>query len=207
MSKNIRTISFVIAIAGGCAGEAAFWLLPENIGLRALFKAITGACIIIFALCCRDRHERDFRWIITALVLASIADVVIGFLFPVGVALFALAHICLIILFWKKTPPGRTKLIIWGIVSAVIIVLILILGSGQGLFVYCVAIYAPILLLMVFTAIGQTGLIRIAAFMFFTSDLLLTIYQWKQIHPLLHVVYMGLFYASLLMLAYKSGKS
>lgn len=63
------------------------------------------------------------------------------------------------------------------------------------------AAYAPVLLLMLFAAQKQKGMLRIAAIIFFVSDLLLTFYQWKHLHMSIHIIYMGLFYLALLLFA------
>ena len=194
-------IFFLIAVISACLSETVYWVWPENIVIRAICKAIFAVCILAAVLFCADHKNPGFKWIFTFLVLACAADVVIVFLFPAGAGLFALAHICLIILFYKKRPLDRKKWIIWGIISAIAVAAILLLGSEMGIYAYGAAVYAPILLLMVVTAAGQKGVIRIAAFLFFVSDLLLALYQWKHIHPVLHVVYMLLFYAALLMFA------
>lgn len=153
-----------------------------------------------------DRRNPDFKWIAAAVGAASAADVVIVSSFPVGAGLFAAAHICLIILFYQNLPLARRSWIIWGIVSACLAAAILVLGFEKGIYAFGAAAYAPILLLMVFTAKGQKGLRRIAAFLFLASDLMLAIYQWKHIHITLHVGYMALFYTALLMFAWSAGR-
>ena len=146
------------------------------------------------------RKEKKQYLLLAAIVSACLADVVIVPLFPAGVALFAIAHICLIIVFCRKEPLHKTDWIIWIAISIAVVTMILILGSGMGIYAYGAAVYAPVLLLMAVSAVRQKGRIRMAGILFFSSDLLLAIYQWKQIHPVIHILYMGLFYAALILL-------
>ena len=203
MEKKLRICSIALAVAGACCSEAAYWIWPEQTGIRTICKAVTAVCILACAFFGGNRKGREFRWIIAALAAACAADVIIVASFPIGAGLFALAHICLIILFYKENPLSRRSWILWGIISACLVALILALGSEMGIYAYGAAVYAPILILMVFTAKGQKGFRRAAAFIFLASDLLLALYQWKHIHPALHVIYMGLFYAAMLMFAWR----
>ena len=204
MEKRLKLYFTVIAAAGACCSEAAYWIFPENPGIRTICKAVTAVCILACAVSGGNRKGREFWWMIAALAAACAADVIIVSSFPAGAGLFALAHLCLIILFYKQMPLTRKRWLIWGIISACLVGVILAAGSGMGIYAYGAAVYAPILILMVFTAINQRGIRRIAAFVFFSSDLLLALYQWKHIHPALHVIYMGLFYAAMLMFAWRN---
>ena len=198
--RVISTMSLILAIACGCLGEAAYWAFPEQQGLRTILKAITAFSIILFAACRQMRKEKKQYLLLAAIVSACLADVVIVPLFPAGVALFAIAHICLIIVFCRKEPLHKTDWIIWIAISIAVVTMILILGSGMGIYAYGAAVYAPVLLLMAVSAVRQKGRIRMAGILFFSSDLLLAIYQWKHIHPVIHILYMGLFYAALILL-------
>jgi len=203
MNSKLKIISAVLAAVGACCSEAAYWIFPDNPGIRTICKAVAAVCILICGFSGENRKGRRFWWTMAALAAACAADVIIVSSFPVGAGLFALAHICLVILFYKYKPLTRKRWLIWGIISACLAAAILAVGSGMGIYAYGAAVYAPILILMVFTAIDQRGICRIAAFIFLASDLLLALYQWKHIHPVLHVIYMGLFYAAMLMFAWR----
>ena len=193
-------MSLIIAIAGGCLGETAYWAFPEQPWLRTILKVITAFSIVLFAACRQIRQERKQYLLLAAIVSACLADVVIVHLFPAGVILFAIAHICLIVLFYRREPLHKTDWIIWIAISIAVVTMILIFGSGMGIYAYGAAVYAPVLLLMAVSAVRQKGRIRIAGILFFFSDLLLALYQWKHIHPAIHILYMGLFYAALILL-------
>ncbi|MBR3402145.1 MAG: hypothetical protein IKG67_07880 [Parasporobacterium sp.] len=203
MEKRVKLCFAILAAIGACCSEAAYWIFPENPGIRTICKAVTAVCILACAFSGGNRKGREFWWTMSALAAACAADVIIVSSFPVGAGLFALAHICLVILFYKQRPLTRRRWLIWGGISACLVAVILALGSGMGIYAYGAAVYAPILILMVFTAINQKGIRRIAAFIFLASDLLLALYQWKHIHLALHVIYMGLFYAAMLMFAWR----
>jgi len=190
-----------VAIAGGIAGEAAWWISPELTGLRTLCKAVTAAGIIAYALCFQQIRTPRWNWGLLSILCACVGDVVIVHIFVLGAVLFALAHIGFIICFSRSVSLHKAAWAAWGAVSAAAVILVLILGAGRGIYAYGAAVYAPILLLMTFYAAKQQGVVRIAAFLLFASDLLLALYQWSHIHPVLHVIYMSLFYAALLLLA------
>lgn len=183
------------------AGELAFWTAPDQIWLRTVCKVVTAAAVLLCAFVCRKQKEEGFWWIFFALLFAGIGDIVIVFSFLAGAGMFALAHIFLIILFLRRNPLSRKSWIIWGVISAVLAAVVLIVGREKGFYAYGAAAYAPILLLMVFAAKGQRGMLRTGACIFFVSDLLLALYQWKHIHGSLHVIYMALFYIALVMFA------
>lgn len=199
--RVLRIVSLVVAVAGACCTEAAFWMYPERPDIRNICKIVTVVFILLYALLCRNRKEWGFAWIFFALVLASLADVLIVTSFYVGAGLFALAHICLIIMFCKKRRLSGRKWILWGVISAAVVAMVLILGSSKAWVSYGAAAYAPILLLMVFAAVGQPVILRNAAIIFLVSDLLLAVYNSLSKLFFIHIIYMGLFYAALLIFA------
>ena len=70
-----------------------------------------------------------------------------------------------------------------------------------------VAAYAPVLLLMAFSSGKQPIRVRVSAMMFLTSDLLLGLYSTLLKDPMIHVVYMLLFYLALLLLTLSSSRA
>lgn len=137
------------------------------------------------------------------------ADIVITFHFSLGLGLFLLSHVMLTYLFQRRRPMSLGKWIQWGILSAALAALIILFYvPSHGLIGWGVAVYAPVLLLMVFSSGKQPIRIRVSSSMLLISDLLLGMYATLLNDPMIHVVYMFLFYIALLLIAtYSSNNS
>ena len=96
----------------------------------------------------------------------------------------------------------KGKWIQWAILSVVVSGLIIWrMVPTMGAPAWAAAIYAPVLFLMGYSAGGQAVRVRYAARMFVVSDLLLGTYFTVLPDPLVHVIYMLLFYLALLLMA------
>ena len=130
------------------------------------------------------------------------ADIVISIHALAGIVLFTLCHLALITCFLHSCRLSGGKWLQWAAValplSAVIMVFFAPSSGSAG---WAAAVYAPILLLMSFTSAGQPIRIRVGATFFVVSDLLLGLFFTLVNHPVIHVVYMCLFYLALLLLA------
>ncbi|MCR4883670.1 MAG: hypothetical protein K6A68_08875 [Clostridiales bacterium] len=98
---------------------------------------------------------------------------------------------------------SRAQWIQWAILSLIVACLILLAFASQlGMKAWAVAVYAPVLLLMVYSVSWQTPRIRYAAGFFLVSDFLLGAFLvgvWPD--PLAHILCMALFSISLMLFA------
>lgn len=102
----------------------------------------------------------------------------------------------------------RGRWIQWAVVAlALDTLIILFYVPGHGMTGWVIAAYAPVLLLMAFTCGAQPLRIRVSALLFLISDLLLGLYAMLLAEPMIHVVYMFLFYIALLMLTLGPSRS
>ena len=185
--------------------EAAYWFLADQPALRALWKAVVGA-VLIAVFFRRNKSEGSFAdSVFPGLLAVVLADIVICFSFPAGVLVYLLAHILLIAFFQRRAPMRRARWAQWAVVSVAAFVLIVWrFVPARGLEAWMAAVYAPVLLLMSFSAEGQKVRLRRASWMFLASDLLLGVFVTFVGDPAVHAVYMLLFYMSMLLMA--SGK-
>ena len=87
MEKRLKLYFTVIAAAGACCSEAAYWIFPENPGIRTICKAVTAVCILACAVSGGNRKGREFWWMIAALAAASKLSLI---MIPVAIPLIAL---------------------------------------------------------------------------------------------------------------------
>ncbi|MBE6017700.1 MAG: lysoplasmalogenase, partial [Lachnospiraceae bacterium] len=199
--KVLSCISCGMAISSAVFSELAFCLAGDDPSLRTICRTTAAVFIIIFAFLRKRAKEWGFIWIFAAVILGELADVFIGYSFITGVVLFAACHICLVIAFQRRKKLRRIQWIIWAAVSSGAIVAVLLFSGKAGTFTYGAAAYAPILVLMLVSSFNVDRMINIAAGMFFISDLMLALYQTKHLHISIHIIYMALFYAAMLLFA------
>ena len=187
--------------------EVAFWFFADQTWVRAVWKAIAALCFLaVFIL--THRKENLLHSLFPFLLTAVVADVVITFHFISGLCLFLLAHVLLSVQFLRSAPMSLGKWIQWALVSAVLSAMIIFFYvPSHGLIGWGVAVYAPVLLLMTFSSGAQPIRLRAGAMMFLLSDLLLGMYATLLNEPIVHVVYMVLFYVALLVVAISPTRS
>ncbi len=182
--------------------EAAFWFFADQTAVRALWKAAAGA--ILIALFFRRRSDgkplRDTLF--PGLLTAVFADVIICFSFAAGVCIYLLAHVLLITSFLRRVPMRKGRWGQWAVVSLAVFGLIVWHFVPRiGLEAWMVAIYAPVLLLMNYSAEMQPFRVRYAARLFVISDVLLGVFVTMLGDPVIHATYMLLFYLALFLMA------
>ncbi len=186
--------------------EAAFWLFADQTFQRMFWKALLAVALIALFLIRHWRETRAFL-LLPGFVLLLLADVVICQWFLQGMLLFLLAHGLFVFAFLYRSPMPKKMWIQWALVSVLAAALILFgFLKTVGPLAWAAAVYAIVLLLMNYSVGGQPHRIRLAARLFLFSDILMGVYLTVYSEPIVHIVYMLLFDAALLMIGvYKTG--
>ena len=188
--------------------EAAYWFFADQAWVRILWKAITALSFVLLFFQLHEKKDRLLQTFFPSVLLAAVADVVISIHFFAGAALFLLCHALLTCQFQRRAPLSRGKRIQWAVVAVMLEALIILFYvPAHGAIGWAVAIYAPVLLLMAFSSGNQSLRVRVSAILFLISDLLLGLYGTLLTDPMIHVIYMFLFYTALLMLTLSSAHS
>ncbi|MBR0407869.1 MAG: hypothetical protein IJI53_07520 [Clostridia bacterium] len=177
-------------------GEQDGWLVSMDASGRKTYSAFLSD------LSLRDAFymERCNQTTVLALMLAG--DLVITVHFVSGAVLFLLAHAVLIFRFLRQRPLSLGKWVVWLVLSlSRAAVIVLFYAPSYGWMAWGAAVYTAVILLTILTASGQPFRTRISVFMFAASDFLLILYSVLLHDPLIHALYMGLFYIALLSLA------
>ena len=181
--------------------EIAFWFFADQLWIRIAWKVVAALCFIALFFLLHQNEKKLSRSFFPSIVLAVMADVVISIHFIAGVILFLLCHISLAYQFLRNASMSKGKWIQWAVVSSVLVAMIILFYvPDHGAVGWSVAIYAPVLLLMTFSAANNPVRVRVSAIMFLISDALLGLYGTLMSAPIIHVVYMFLFYLALLIL-------
>lgn len=186
--------------------EAAYWFFADQEWVRLAWKVLTALCFLALFLMFHRTEGGLLHSFFPSILLAVVADVVISIHFAAGAALFLLCHGVLSFQFQRRSPLSLGKWIQWAVVSVMLVIpIILFYVPDHGAMGWAVAVYAPVLLLMAFSSGSQPVRVRVSAILFFTSDLLLGLYGTLLNDPMIHVVYMFLFYTALLLLTLSPG--
>lgn len=187
--------------------EAAFWFLADRVLYRVIAKAVMGAALILLYFLRRDKGEPLKISLFPGLLAAIAGDILIGYSFIGGAALFLAAHLLLIIAFQNRNRMTKGRWVQWGIIAAAVIALIVVVFVPKmGLYAWVAAVYAPVILLMRYCGGRQTTRIRFASLLFLVSDVLLAVYFAVLTEPMIHILYMFLFDIALLIMAVGSAQ-
>lgn len=187
--------------------EAAFWFLADRMLYRVIWKAVMGVSLVALYLCRREKNEPLKISLFPGLLASVLADILICFTFIGGAALFLVAHVLLIVAFQFRNKMTKSRWVQWGIVSAALIALIVIVFvPKKGLYAWAAAVYAPAVLLMRWCGGRQSTRIRFASLLFLVSDVMLAVYFAVLSEPMVHILYMILFYVALLIMAVGSAE-
>ncbi|MBQ4423411.1 MAG: hypothetical protein II872_03750 [Clostridia bacterium] len=182
--------------------EAAFWFLADRVLYRLIWKAVMGAALVALYFRRRERGEPWKVSLFPGLFTAILADLLITVSFLGGAALFLVAHVFLILAFRFRKKMTKSRWVQWGIISAALVALIVVVFVPQkGLYAWAAAVYAPVVLLMRWAGGRQTTRVRFASLLFLLSDVLLAVYFAVLSEPVIHILYMILFYVALLIMA------
>ncbi len=182
--------------------EFAFWFFADRTYIRVIWKVVMGAALL--GLYFRFNREKAgfFKTLLPGLIAAIAADIVICGYFVPGAAIFFLGHLLMTVAFLRRSPMSKGKWIQWAVIAAIVSTVVIVgFVRRAGLYAWVAAVYAPVLLLMSFSAGGQSARIRCATKLFLLSDVLLGVFSVVYREPVVHIVYMALFYLSLLLMA------
>jgi uncharacterized membrane protein YhhN len=150
----------------------------------------------------REKGEPFRLSLFPGLLAAILADILICYSFAGGAALFLVGHVLLIVAFQHRNRMTKGRWVQWAILSAAVIALIgFVFVPMKGLYAWIAAVYAPVILLMRCCGGRQTVRIRFASLLFLVSDVLLAVYFAMLSEPMVHILYMLLFYLALLNMA------
>lgn len=198
---QFRFIFSSLVMIGLVESEASYWLFAANPIIRFAWKALAGAAVLGYCICCRQKGSKWFWGIFWSMVLCTAGDLAINFWFLPGVALFAFAHVFLIWLFQRIRPLPKPLWFWWAILSlATAVAAYQLAPTTNQMLRFGVAAYPPILILMLMTGQQQAGNLRLGSFIFFVSDSLLGLYFANGQDPYVHMAYMALYYLALLIM-------
>ncbi len=182
--------------------EMAYWFFADRIILCVFWKALTGAVLLILFFRLHEPTKPLLRTEFPGLLTAVLADILIRCSFVPGVLAFLVCHALLAVCFLRRAPIRWGKWAQWAAVSLAVSGLIVWrYVPGNGTAAWAAALYAPVLLLMSWSAGGLKIRIRYAARMLLISDVLMGIFMTASGDPAIHAVYMLLFYLALLLMA------
>ena len=207
--KKRKAFWFLLAVfcVAVVEAEGSFWLLADMTWIRFLWKAVAGAAVLSMFFLTRMQKEKLWSSVLPGLAAAIAADLVITWAFLPGTALFLLGHVLLIVSFLKKNPMSRTQWIQWAVLSVITSgLIVLVFVPRYGINAWAVTVYAPVLLLMVYSVSKESPRIRHAAGFFLTSDFLLGAFLTVLPDPLAHILCMAMFSAFLMLMAAETGE-
>lgn len=209
--KQYSFFTWVLLCLMGIAAfetEIAYWFFADQPWVRIAWKSVVALCCLLLFFLLRQKGTHLLQTFFPSILLAATGDIVISLHFVAGAAMFLLCHALLCCQFLRRSPMRRGRWIQWAVVALALDTLIVLLYvPGHGMTGWVIAAYAPVLLLMAFTCGTQPLRIRVSALLFLISDLLLGLYAMLLAEPIIHVVYMFLFYIALLMLTLGPSRS
>ena len=203
--KRFRFLSWLCLCVLGIAAletEAAYWFFADRPLIRVFWKGVVAACLLLLFFQTHPAKGRLVKTYFPVLALMLAGDLVITVHFVSGAVLFLLAHAVLIFRFLRQRPLSLGKWVVWLVLSlSRAAVIVLFYAPSYGWMAWGAAVYTAVILLTILTASGQPFRTRVSVFMFAASDFLLILYSVLLHDPLIHALYMGLFYIALLSLA------
>lgn len=195
---RVLLVFFGIAVL---ESEIAYWFFADQMFVRTIWKVVAAVCLLLiwFLL---HRGKPVLKSFLLPLVTALAADILINYQMIPGVALFLVFHLWLTVMYLRQHPMKKSGWIAWAVISALLSAgIVLLHGASRGAVAWAAAAYAPVLLLMTFSAGRQPGQLRLCATLFLVSDILLGLFFTAVGDPVIHVIYMLLFEMGLLLLA------
>lgn len=150
--------------------------------------ALLGLINLSYALGTGRKSKKFYIAMALGLVLAMLGDVLIGYDFIIGAAIFALGHVCFVVAYCLLQKLKMLDCIISGVLfagAAAFLLFCPLLVFDVSIFKYVCIVYAMIISLMLGKAVGNfvreknavTGTIALASALFFFSDLML-VFDW-----------------------------
>ena len=195
-----------------CTISSLIVCLPKYIeggrGNRLLWKFSGTASALPLAIYGATKHGGTTWLCVLAIALCAGADVVLEKNFLAGMAMFASAHICLIIWMLSAKPLGIVQLIAWAVLLCAVAILLYSWRKMIGNMMLPFAAYAVLISLMGACAVGTASkgtlggiLAAVGALMFIASDSLVCKGRIMRVDRMHHWITMGLYYGAQLFLA------
>lgn len=174
--------------------------------------ALLGLINLSYAIATKQPHTRFYVAMALGLLLAMAGDVIIGYSFIFGAAVFAAGHVCFVIAYCFLQKTVRLDLAIGGVlfVSATAFLLFCpLLSFDVPVFRVICIVYALIISAMLGKALGNVirgrtllyGVIALASALFFFSDLMLVLDWFIGLWDWTGEACMGTYYPALCLLA------
>ncbi len=192
-------------------GELFFWLYRSDLP-RNMTKATIGLLLVLFAgwgllkwkkAGVLFTKEGKYFIVIACCVLAfALADIVIDASVPVGISLFALVHVVIVFINFRRRTLSPYQWLAWVAMSVVLIfVIYAMVDIPQGLKVLF-SIYACVVSMMVVSSHGMPTLISVASGLLMLSDCMMGFYHSINDILVLHAIYNAFYYAAMFCYAY-----
>ncbi|MBQ8163954.1 MAG: lysoplasmalogenase [Clostridia bacterium] len=175
--------------------------------------ALLGLINLAYALVTKQMNKRFYIGMASGLVLAMLGDVILGYSFIFGAAVFALGHICFVVSYCYLQKLKRLDYIISGVLfigAASFLLFCPLLNFEEPIFRAVCVVYALIISVMLGKAVGNfirernavTGIIASASILFFFSDLMLVLDWFIGFWDFTDHACMGTYYPALCFLAF-----
>ncbi|MBQ8404652.1 MAG: lysoplasmalogenase [Clostridia bacterium] len=175
--------------------------------------ALLGLINLAYAAVSKQKNMKFFAAMAAGLVLAMLGDVIIGYSFIFGAAIFALGHVFFVVAYCFLRKIGKTELIISGTVFALAALFLLffpLLSFDEPIFRVVCIVYALIISCMLGKAVANFvcertpfyAIIALASFLFFFSDLMLVFDWFIGLWDWTNEACMGTYYPALCLLAF-----
>jgi len=175
--------------------------------------AILGVINLIYAYKFVDEGKNYYVLMSLALAMAFLGDVLIGYDFITGAAVFAVGHIIFVAAYCILCKPTGLDIILSTVIFSASLAFLLLYPEfdfvSSAIKIVCI-IYALIISLMLGKAIGNfvnekksvTSVIAVASFLFFFSDLMLVLGRFAGAGTWADNACMGTYYPALCLLAF-----
>lgn len=179
---NARPLHLALSIAGLVLiilKLITFGINPDERVLSTFLKAGIGIVAVLLALIPKGLHNRETKYLFAVLLVFIVADLLMKWVFPLGGGFFTLGHCLLIVIFRIMQRPSRKLLLVGGIVGgicAAAVFCIVHFTTHYGLLLALgLAVYSVMLVYMVALSLNMHPMLKLAAWFFVLSDLLLLI--------------------------------
>lgn len=174
--------------------------------------ALIGLLNLGYALSIGQPQKRFYIAMVLGLLLAMSGDVIIGYSFIFGAAVFALGHVCFVVAYCMMQKVRTIDLAISGVLfvgATAFLLFCPLLSFDESVFRIVCIVYALIISTMLGKALGNLirertllyGIIALASALFFFSDLMLVLDWFIGLWDWTSEACMGTYYPALCLLA------
>ena len=187
-----------------CGGHLRFLQhkLPAALGIGALLKFAASLPTVLFALKGYQVQRTKFGWyILLAIGLGMIADVLINISFAAGGIIFLLGHLLYDAAFLSESKPSARQVILWLGLSTLMLLPLYLLRDVIGSMINSIGLllYVSILISTVVFSWSLEKQVFMAALIFAFSDCFLLVNNFFHGTVLMRILALLIYYGSLLL--------